>query len=338
MFRTTVVSGAVLLVLWAPARADNAPVVVDTAFVEQAVARGSIVWDVRSEEEFKRGHIPGAVNMDDVLVELREASTEDYIPVPQLEKKIGDAGIDLDQEVVVYGAKAGPSAYFAQLTLRYLGAYKVSVYHGGIDDWRAAGKQVSTQTSPRPAVTAKARLRPEMLISTREVIGRLDNPDVQILDVRTAREFNGEDIRALRGGHIPGAVNIPYEANWVDPDTPRKLARKQVGNKDGMNLKSVDDLRKLYGGLDPDKETIVYCQSGNRATETYGMLQMLGFKHVKLYDTSWLGYGNTFDAPVENVTYFNVARVNGTLNQLQGRIDALEAEIEQLKAQLPKKP
>lgn len=337
MFRTTVLIGAVLLALWAPARGDNAPVV-DTAFVEQAVARGSIVWDVRSDEEFKRGHIPGALNLDDVLLELREGSTEDYIALPQLEQKIGTAGIDLEQEIVVYGAKAGPSAYFAQVTLLYLGADKVSVYHGGIDDWRAAGKQVSTQASPRTAVTVKARLRPEMLISTREVIARLDNPGVQIVDVRTAGEYNGEDIRALRGGHIPGAVNIPYEANWVDPDTPRKLARKQVGNKDGMNLKSVDDLRKVYGALDPGKETIVYCQSGNRATETYGVLQMLGFKNVKLYDTSWLGYGNSFEAPVENVTYFNVARVNGTLNQLQGRIDALQAEIEQLKSQLPKKP
>ena len=68
------------------------------------------------------------------------------------------------------------------------------------------------------------------------------------------------------------------------------------------------------------------------------MLQDLGFSNVKIYDSSWLGYGNTFDAPAASVTYFNVGRVNGMLNQMQGRIDALEAELEQLKPQLPKKP
>jgi thiosulfate/3-mercaptopyruvate sulfurtransferase len=177
-----------------------------------------------------------------------------------------------------------------------------------------------------------AKLDKRLLVSTQDVVARLNRPGVQILDARTSREFSGDDIRALRGGRIPGAVNVPYEANWLDPDTPRKLQRKQVDNKDGMALKPRDALRELYAALDPDKETIVYCQSGSRAAESATVLQDLGFKDVKIYDGSWLAWGNTFDAPVENVSYFNVGRVNGLLNQLQGRIDALEAEIEQLKS------
>jgi thiosulfate/3-mercaptopyruvate sulfurtransferase len=123
----------------------------------------------------------------------------------------------------------------------------------------------------------------------------------------------------------------------VDPDTPRKLQRRVVNNKDGMSLKERGALQQLYAALDPEKETIVYCQSGARASETATVLQELGFRNVRIYDSSWLGYGNDFTAPVANVSYFNVGRVNGMLNQLQGRVDALEAELEALKAQVGKK-
>ena len=90
---------------------------------------------------------------------------------------------------------------------------------------------------------------------------------MQIIDARTPAEFAGEDIRAIRGGHIPGAVNIPYEQNWVDPNTPAKLARKEVSSNAGMSLKRTADLKQLYSRFDPHKETIVYCQSGARASD-----------------------------------------------------------------------
>src|SRR5438045_3514379 len=117
-------------------------------------------------------------------------------------------------------------------------------------------------------VAIKLKPRPEMLIETADVVKKLRDPNVQILDVRTTKEYRGEDIRAIRGGHIPGAIPIHYMENWVDPDTQAKLDKKLVANKDGMNLKPRDQLRSLYAKLDPAKETIVYCQSGIRASET----------------------------------------------------------------------
>jgi thiosulfate/3-mercaptopyruvate sulfurtransferase len=317
------------------ARAQQA--VVDTDFAVQAAARGAILWDVRSEEEYKKGHIPGAINFDDPQTQLRDGKTEDYLPIPQMEKLLGGAGIDPGKEIVVYGSKALPSAYFAYQTLRYLGAQRAHVYHGGFDDWKAAGKAVTSERTTLPPVEFDATLDKQLLVSTQDVVSRLNRSGVQILDVRTGKEFSGDDMRALRGGRIPGAVNIPYESNWLDPDTPRKLQRKQVNNKDGMALKPRDALKELYAALDPEQETIVYCQSGSRASETATVLQDLGFKNVKIYDGSWLAWGNTFDAPVENVSYFNVGRVNGLLNQLQGRVDALEAEVDQLKSAAAKK-
>jgi thiosulfate/3-mercaptopyruvate sulfurtransferase len=322
---------ALLALCASPARAQS--LIVDTAYVEQAAERGAILWDVRSEEDYKKGHIPGAINFDDPQTQLRDGKSEDYLPVPQLAQILGEAGIDPRREIVVYGAKALPNAYFAQQTLSYLGVERVRVYHGGFDDWKAAGKPVSTERAAlRPLQFEAPNVRQDRVLNTADVLTRLNRRDVQIVDARTPREYSGDDIRALRGGHIPGAVNIPYEQNWIDPDTPRKLQRKQVSSKDGMSLKSREALQELYAGLDPQKETLVYCQSGSRASETATVLQELGFKNVKIYDGSWLAYGNTFDAPAESVSFFNVGRVNNMLNQLQGRIDALEAELEQLKA------
>jgi thiosulfate/3-mercaptopyruvate sulfurtransferase len=336
-FTTRLLAAFALVAASLGAYAADKPVIVDTAFVEQAAARGALIWDVRGQEDYRRGHIPGAVNIDEIALVLREPNTEDYIPVAKIEQILGEAGIDPTREIVLYGAKAHTSPYFGYVTVRHLGGGSARVYHGGIDDWKAAGKPVSTDTVKLPPVGFRAQVNPEVIVSTREVVARLGAPGVQIVDARTEKEFNGEDIRALRGGHIPGAMNIPYETNWVDPDTPRKLQRRQVAGKDGMSLKSAEDLRALYARLDTERETIVYCQSGVRAAETATVLQSLGFRNVKVYDSSWLGYGNTFDAPAENLTYFNVGRVNGILMQMQQRIDLLEGQIEELKAAKEKK-
>ena len=321
----------------APNAARAQDIVVDTDFVAAALARGTIVWDVRSGNQYLHGHIPGAVNIDDIGNVLRDPNSEDYIPVADIERMLGGAGIDPARDIVLYGDKASPAPYFGYVTLRWLGVTRAYIYHGGIDDWESAGKALATDLVRLPAVAFEARPDAQRLVSTREVVERLDNPQVQIVDVRTAREHRGEDIRALRGGHIPGSINIPYEANWVDPDTPRKLARRVVANKDGMNLKPRAELAQLYAALDPEKETIVYCQSGSRASETAVVLEQLGFRNVRIYDSSWLGYGNSFAAPVENATYFNVTRVNRMVEALQVQIDQLQGEIAELKAAKAKK-
>lgn len=306
-----------------------APAIVDTGYVADALKRGAIVWDTRDAEAYKKGHIPGAVNVGDVGKVLRYDSTEDYIPLDQIEKILGDAGIDPSREIIVYGGKGDPFAYFGLLTVQYLGGHAAHIYHGGVDDWKAAGQALSTEATKLAPVTLKLKVNPAVTVDTREVLRRVKSggKDVQIVDVRTPREYSGEDIRAIRGGHVPGAVNIPFEQNWVDPATPQKLAKKEVSSKDGMALKQVDQLKALYSKLDPNKETLVYCQSGVRAAESATILKDLGFKKVKVYDSSWLGYGNQLDAPAQDMKYFNVGQVNARLAMLQNRIDALEKEL-----------
>ena len=311
-------------------------IIVGTDFVKQAMQRGALIWDVRSERAYLRGHLPGAITIGSITDVLRDSRTEDYIAVAEIERILGEAGISSSREIVLYGDKARPDAYFGQITMRYLGVDKAYVYHGGIDDWEAAGNPVDKEPVKLAATTFQANPDPAVLVGTQEVMGKVGQAAVQIVDARTVSEYTGEDIRTLRGGHIPGAVNIPYETNWVDADTPAKLARRKVSNKDGMNLKPRDALEALYAGLDRDKETIVYCQSGARASETAVVLQELGFSDVRVYDASWLGYGNTFEAPVESLTYFDVGRVNKLIQSLQMQVDTLADEITTLKAQLQK--
>ena len=301
--------------------------IVDTAYVIEAQKRGAILWDTRAASMYKMGHIPGAVNIGDIGSELRDEHREDYIALAKIEKILGDAGIDPSKEIVVYGLKGNAFVYFGLTTLNYFSAANAKVYHGGIDDWKTAGQPVATESAKPAPVALKIKLRPELMVSTAEVVRKLKDPKVQIVDARTPAEFRGEDIRAIRGGHIPGAVSINYLENQVDPDAATKLEKKLVANKDGMNLKPRKELLALYSKLDPEKETIVYCQSGVRASETAVVLADLGFKNVRVYDSSWIGYGATLDAPAEDVTFFNVGNMQGKINALQKRIDGLEKEL-----------
>jgi thiosulfate/3-mercaptopyruvate sulfurtransferase len=154
-----------------------------------------------------------------------------------------------------------------------------------------------------------------------------NNQSVQVVDARTFNEFKGNDVRAIRGGHIPGAVSIPYEQNWKDPATGSKLAKKEVKTNLGMSLKSKDELNALYSKLDPNKETVVYCQSGVRAAETATVLQNLGYKNVKIYDSSWLGWASHLASPVTDETYLNVGMLNARIGAMQNKINELEATL-----------
>lgn len=306
--------------------------IIDMAAVQAAIQRGAIIWDVRSAEDFKKGHIPGAVNIGDIGKTLRREVDEDFIPLVEMEKVLSEAGIDPSREIVVYGDKGSPFAYFGLFTVEYLNGRNARVYHGGIDDWKASGNRLATGPVKPTPVALNLSINPVVVVNTKDVIAAQKRPDVQIVDARTLAEYKGEDIRAIRGGHVPGAVNIPYEQNWTDPDTANKLAKKQVPNKDGMALKPVDKLKDLYANLDPRMETIVYCQSGVRAAQTATVLKDLGFSNVKVYDASWLGYGNTLDAPAENMQFFNVGAMNNKLAALQKRLEALEKALADAKA------
>ena len=136
--------------------------------------------------------------------------------------------------------------------------------------------------------------------------------------------------KALQAGLI-NAIVPAGELEATAHGAAMKLAAKQVSNRDGMALKSTDDLKKLYAKLDPSKETIVYCQSGVRASETAAVLRDLGFKDVKVHEPSWLGYASNLSAPAEDEVFVNIGALNGRIASLQNRVQELEGEVVKLK-------
>jgi thiosulfate/3-mercaptopyruvate sulfurtransferase len=305
---------------------------VDATEVSAALKRGAIVWDVRGADDYAEGHIPRAINIGNPGNVLRNPNTEDFIPTAQVEKLLNDAGIDLSKEIIVYSRMGDPIAHFGLLTVRHFGGKKGKVFPGGMDEWQAAGQPVAREATRLPAVEQKLTIDPTVQIDLAEVLSKVRNADVQFIDTRTPREFSGDDIRALRGGHIPGACNIPYEQNWVDPDAGAKLAKGEVKTRDGMALKSVARLKALYAALNPAKDTIVYCQSGGRASVTASVLRSLGFEKVRVFEEGWLGYGNNLSAPAEAVQFVNIGALNSRIRSLEMELETLKAEVKALKA------
>ena len=314
-------------------RADATGLVVDTSYVEKAAQRGAILWDAREPSEYARAHLPGAVNFGNAADVFRDANREDPPSAAVASRLFGNAGMDiLNKEVIVYTRNGDAFAYYAARMIEYYGGKHAKVYHGGIDDWSAAGKPLEKVESRLPPVKLALTAEGQGALGNKELIERVRNGNSQILDTRTAKEFTGEDIRAIRGGHVPGAINIPYEENWRDPAAAGKLAAKQVSTRDGMSLKPRDELAKLYAKLDPEKETVIYCQSGVRASETAAVLRDLGFRNVKVHEPSWLGYAGVLSAPAEDEVFVNVGTLNARIGSLQGRVADLEGELAKMRA------
>ncbi len=317
----------VLASIYSMAFAQQKTTIIQTDQMQQAITRGAIIWDVRDEKSYLEGHIPGAINIGEVGSVLRDPNKEDYISTEQIQKLFNNAGLDVNRDIVVYGARGNPYTYFGLYTINYFGGKNAQVYHDGIDGWKQTGLPIQKERQTVAPASVVLVAQPQLVVSNEEMLKIAQSKSIQIIDVRTPDEFSGKDVRAIRGGHIPNSVNIPFEDNWQDPATAIKLSKKQVSDNSGMALKNQTDLKKLYANLDPDKETVVYCQSGVRAAETAVVLKTLGFKKVKVYDSAWLGWGNNLKAPVADETFLNVGALNAKMAAMQNKIIQLEEAL-----------
>jgi thiosulfate/3-mercaptopyruvate sulfurtransferase len=258
----------------------------DALASELAGPHPPLLVDARAAHEFSRGLIAGAVQFDVWGMSLIDTSEA---PLRAFMWMIGHLcalrGIAPERPVVVYEQNSGIRAARVFWFLEYLGHPNVRLLDGGIERWTQDGRPVTREAIAPTAGTWHGSPSPGRVATWRDVLDVLGDRAVAIVDTRSRDEYLGTVVRALRGGAIPGAVNVEWTQNLT---------------ADGR-YKNVEELRALYApaGVTPDKTVVTYCQGGYRAAHTYLALRILGYPHVRNYTGSWKEWGDRDDLPIE---------------------------------------
>lgn len=244
---------------------------------------GLVVLDTRSRALYDQGHIAGAVSLPVAETFGPDPRSDLAAPISTIQRLFSAAGVDQETQVVLYdgGDMVGASRVFWIMEIH--GQHHVALLNAGFRDWQARGLPVSDEAlrpTPRTFVSHVNPARLATKFSTRLAI---DDPDVQIVDVRPGKAYRGETDGQVRKGHIPTAINMPFNMNLRGP---------------GEGLKSFADLRKLYQGIDRHKKVITYCDKGLESTLAYFVLRQLGYD-VATYDGSWYEWSNDPQLPIE---------------------------------------
>ena len=242
-----------------------------------------------AKADYVAGHIPGAVHCDwsrDLSAPPPASGHPRYMLLGPAEfaKAMSRLGIGNDTQVIGYDAEGGHHAARLWVALRRYGHDKMAVLEGGIQKWQREGRLLEPgEVTAKPA-SFVPHPRDGVLASKDEVHAAVRTGDPWLLDVRRDSEFTGEEKRAARGGHIPGAVNIL----WKD------------ALKEDWTLKDADELEEFYtnAGFGPETSTVTYCQAGVRAAFTHLVLTALGHDDVRTYDGSWEEWGNDPGLPI----------------------------------------
>jgi len=278
-------------------------VLVSTQWVEDHIDDPNLRI-IESDEDillYDQGHIPGAVKID-WHADLNDPVERDYVSRERFEQVCAERGISNDTQVIFYGDKNNWWATYAFWVFQLFGHTNARVMDGGRQKWIEEGRPTTRDVPNYDRATYHAPERNDAQIRAfrDQVMGLLDSDrkslreGTALVDVRSNPEYTGELLHminypqegAQRGGHIPGAKNIPWAT---------------AAHEDGT-FKSADELREIYGkkGVTPEKDVVAYCRIGERSSHTWFVLTyLLGYPRVRNYDGSWTEWGNLVDAPIE---------------------------------------
>jgi thiosulfate/3-mercaptopyruvate sulfurtransferase len=243
---------------------------------------------------YNLGHVPGAV-LFDWKKDINDPVSRNIFSRQSCEDLLQRTGVNNNTTLVLYGDFNNWFAAFAFWAFKYYGFKDLRLMNGGRKKWLEEDRPISKDIPQYQRGNFKAT-EPDKSIRVflNQVKEALDKENIAMVDVRSPKEFTGEILappeypteHAQRGGHIPGASNIPWS---------------QAVKDDGM-FKSVEELKQLYQskGIVPEKEIIAYCRIGERSSHTWFVLKyLLGYPDVKNYDGSWTEWGNMVDNPIE---------------------------------------
>ncbi len=272
-------------------------VLVETSWVSEHLKDSNIriaEVDYDPTANYNLGHIPGSV-LFDWRNDMNDPLSRDILSMKQLEDLLSRTGVNSNATIVLYGDFNNWFAAFAFWILKYYGVEKIVLMNGGRKKWLAEDREVTKELPNYAKGTYKVK-GPDETIRTYldDVKKGLGQRNRALVDVRSPAEFTGEitappeypNEHAQRGGHIPGAANIPWS---------------QAVKEDGT-FKPAEELAKLYQskGVTPDKDVITYCRIGERSSFSWFVLTyLLGYPNVKNYDGSWTEWGNMVRNPIQ---------------------------------------
>lgn len=274
----------------------NPDVLVSTQWVADHLGDANIKIMESNEDVllYDVGHIPGAIKID-WPTELQDQLIRDYVNKNNFEKLLSEKGISNDTTIVFYGDRSNWWACYAFWTFKVLGHEKCLIMNGGRQKWMDEQRKVTKDIPSYPKTDYKVGAINESIRAYRDDVLKHIGSSKPLIDVRSPKEYSGELLHmeaypqegALRGGHVPGAANIPWAT---------------AANEDGT-FKSADELKKIYegnAGLKEGDDIIAYCRIGERSSHTWFVLTyLLGFEGVRNYDGSWTEWGNLIKAPIE---------------------------------------
>jgi len=254
--------------------------------------------DYDSKSNYLLGHIPGAV-LFDWKQDINDPVTRNVLTKDAYENLLQKAGVSNDTTLILYGDFNNWFAAFAFWVFKYYGFKDVKIMNGGRKKWLIEDRPMSKDIPQYSRGSFKASDADKnirvFLNYVKDSLEKVKKNTTAMVDVRSPKEFTGEILappeypteHAQRGGHIPGAKNIPWG--------------QAVNDNDGT-FKSADELKKLYesNGITPEKEVIAYCRIGERSSHSWFVLKyLLGYPNVKNYDGSWTEWGNIIANPIE---------------------------------------
>lgn len=272
-------------------------VLVSTDWVADNLHNTDTLRIVESDEDillYNTGHVPNAVKID-WLHDLQDDLRRDYIDAERFAALCSKKGIANDTTVVFYGDKNNWWACYAFWVFKLFGHENCLIMNGGRQKWTDEGREMTTEVPSFPETDYTAQEQDPSIRAFRDDVLAHMQAGNKLVDVRSPAEFSGELTHmpnypqegAMRGGHIPGARNIPWSRAAADDGT----------------FKSRDELEAIYleeQGLDADADTIAYCRIGERSSHTWFVLTyLLGFDNVRNYDGSWTEWGNLVGVPIE---------------------------------------